>query len=84
MFYTSQLLFWILGVTLVILGYNIQWLLAIIALRFLIQLLCFGFTAKKLDDANLIFFAPFLELFLVTTQLSIFIANLISTPKHWK
>lgn len=84
LFYTSQLLFWILGVTLVILGYNIQWLLAIIALRFLIQLLCFGFTAKKLDDANLIFFAPFLELFLVTTQLSIFIANLISTPKHWK
>ncbi|WP_243472836.1 glycosyltransferase [Winogradskyella sp. MH6] len=84
MCYISQLLFWVFGVTLIIFGYNIQWVLALIVLRFVIQLLCFGFTAKKLDDVNLIFFAPFLELFLVTTQLSIFIANLISTPKHWK
>lgn len=84
LFYISQLLFWFLGIALVILGYNIQWVLTLIVLRFAIQLLCFGFTAKKLDDANLIFFAPFLELFLVSTQLSIFITNLISTPKHWK
>ncbi|MHA7843589.1 MAG: glycosyltransferase [Winogradskyella sp.] len=84
LFYSSQLLFWAFAITLIILGYKMQWVLAIIVLRFMIQLLCFGFTAKKLDDANLIFFAPFLELFLVTTQLSIFIANLISTPKHWK
>lgn len=84
LFYASQLLFWILAVALIILGYKMQWILAIVALRFVIQLLCFGLTAKKLDDVNLIFVAPFLELFLVTTQLSIFIANLISTPKHWK
>ena len=84
LFYASQLLFWVFAITLIILGYKMQWVLAIIALRFMIQLLCFGLTAKKLDDANLIFFAPFLELFLVSTQLSIFIANLISTPKHWK
>ncbi|MEF3077468.1 glycosyltransferase [Winogradskyella poriferorum] len=84
LFYASQLLFWVFAITLIVLGYKMQWVLAIIALRFMIQLLCFGLTAKKLDDANLIFFAPFLELFLVSTQLSIFIANLISTPKHWK
>lgn len=84
LFYASQLLFWVFAIILIVHGYKMQWVLAIIALRFMIQLLCFGFTAKKLDDANLIFFAPFLELFLVSTQLSIFIANLISTPKHWK
>jgi glycosyltransferase involved in cell wall biosynthesis len=84
LFYASQLLFWVFAITLIILGYKMQWVLALVALRFAIQLLCFGLTAKKLDDINLIFFTPFLELFLVTTQLSIFIANLISTPKHWK
>lgn len=84
LFYISQLLFWILGITLVVLSFKIQWILAVIALRFTIQLLCFGLTAKKLDDVNLVFLAPILEIFLVSSQLSIFIANLISTPKHWK
>jgi glycosyltransferase involved in cell wall biosynthesis len=84
LFYVSQLLFWILTIVLLVLGYGGEWLLALIALRFIIQLICFGFTAKKLNESDLIFFAPVLELFLILTQLSIFIANLISKPKHWK
>ena len=84
LFYISQLLFWVLAILLLILGYDWQWLLAFVLLRFVCQLLCFGFTAKKLNDVQLIFTAPFLEIFLISTQLSIFIANLISTPKHWK
>ncbi|WP_400076977.1 glycosyltransferase [Winogradskyella sp. R77965] len=84
LFYTSQLLFWILGIVLILLGYNWQWVLAVILLRFFVQLLCFGFTSKKLGEVDLIILSPILELFLITTQLSIFIANLISKPKHWK
>lgn len=84
LFYCSQLLFWFLGITLLIFGYNLHWVFILIAIRFIIQLVSFGLTAKKLDDIYLIFFAPFLEIFLITTQLSIFIANLISTPNHWK
>ena len=84
LFYISQLLFWILGTTLLLLGYNWEWIAALIALRFIIQLLCFGLTAKKLGEVDLIILAPILELFLITSQLSIFIANLISQPKHWK
>lgn len=84
LFYTSQLLFWILSVSLILLNYNWQWVVALVALRFIIQLLSFGFTAKKLGEADLIVLTPILELFLITTQLSIFIANLISKPKHWK
>ena len=83
-FYISQLLFWVLSILLLLLCYDWKWIVGFIILRFIIQLVSFGFTAKKLDDINLIFFAPFLELFLITTQLSIFIANLIATPKHWK
>lgn len=84
LFYSSQLLFWILGVLLLFLSFNWQWVVTLLAFRFVVQLLCFGLTAKKLDEIDLIILAPLLEIFLISTQLSIFIANLISTPKYWK
>ncbi len=84
LFYSSQLLFWILGILLLVLKYPWEWIVVLITLRFIIQLLCFGLTAKKLNEVDLIFLSPILELFLILTQLSIFIANLISKPKHWK
>lgn len=83
-FYISQLLFWFIGILLLVLGFSWQWVISLIGLRFVIQWLCFGFTAKKLEETDLIILAPILELFLIITQLSIFIANLISKPKHWK
>jgi glycosyltransferase involved in cell wall biosynthesis len=84
LFYVSQLFFWILGVTLLFSGYQWQWVLGLFVFRFTIQLICLGYTAKKFNEIDLLIVAPILELFLVTTQLSIFIANLISKPKHWK
>ncbi|SDH07461.1 glycosyltransferase [Winogradskyella thalassocola] len=84
LFYITNLLFWILGISLLIIGFSWPWIIALIGLRFVIQWLCFGFTAKKFKETDLIILMPILELFLITTQLSIFIANLISKPKHWK
>ncbi|NRB82526.1 MAG: glycosyltransferase [Winogradskyella sp.] len=84
LFYFSQLTFWILGILLLIIAYNWIWVVSLIALRFTVQLLSFTLAAKKLDDLGLVYFAPVLELFLITTQLSIFSANLMATPKHWK
>jgi glycosyltransferase involved in cell wall biosynthesis len=84
LFYSSQLLFWVLGVLLLVSGYNWQWVIALVVFRFMVQILCFGLTAKKLGEVDLIILTPVLEIFLITTQLSIFIANLISKPKHWK
>jgi len=84
LFYSSQLLFWVLGILLLLLGFNWQFILMLVVIRFIVQLLCFGFTAKKLNEIDLLFFAPLLEIFLIITQLSIFIANLISKPKYWK
>lgn len=83
-FYITQLLFWILGISLLIIGFSWPWLLALIGLRLIVQWLSFGFTAKKFEETDLIILMPILELFLITSQLSIFIANLISKPKHWK
>lgn len=84
LFYISQLLFWVLAISLLVLGYPWEWIIALILVRFAVQLICFGLTAKKLNEIDLILLAPVLELFLILTQLSIFIANLISKPKHWK
>ncbi|MFP4845306.1 glycosyltransferase [Winogradskyella sp. PE311] len=84
LFYSSQLIFWVLGALLILLQYNLKWVLALIVLRFLIQILSFGLTARKLNETDLIILTPILEIFLILTQLSIFIANLISKPKHWK
>lgn len=83
-FYITQLLFWTLAITLFLIGFSWQWLVTLITLRFVMQWLCFGFTAKKLEETDLILLTPILELFLITIQLSIFIVNLISKPKHWK
>ena len=84
LFYTSQLLFWVLAVLLIVLGNHWQWIASLVILRFSIKILCFGLTSKKLGETDLIVLAPLLELFLITSQLSIFISNLISKPKHWK
>lgn len=84
LFYSSQLLFWGLGIALLVLGYFWIWVLAFILLRFIVQLICLTLTAKKLNEIDLIYLAPILELFLILIQLSIFITNLISKPKHWK
>ncbi|MBU2927469.1 glycosyltransferase [Winogradskyella psychrotolerans] len=84
LFYISNLLFWILGLTLLLVGFSWPWIVFLLSIRFAVQWLCFGFTAKKFEETDLIILMPILELFLITTQLSIFIANLISKPKHWK
>lgn len=84
LFYFTQLCFWILTVLLLTLGYNWIWIACLFTIRFIVQLFSFGFAAKKLNDLGPLFFAPLLELFLITAQLSIFSANLIATPKHWK
>ncbi|WP_316929623.1 glycosyltransferase [Winogradskyella psychrotolerans] len=83
-FYITQLLFWIFGISLLIIGFSWPLIVSLIGLRLIIQWFCFGFTAKKFEETDLIILMPILELFLITTQLSIFIANLISKPKHWK
>ncbi|WP_055442937.1 glycosyltransferase [Lacinutrix himadriensis] len=84
LFYISQFLFWTLAITLLITTYSWQIVLPIFLLRILIFYIVFGKTSKKLDEKDLIIFLPFLEIFLIGMQLTIFITNLIAKPKHWK
>ncbi len=83
LYYTSQLLFWLLSIaTLLVLDWEIP--VIIITFRLLIQYLIIGKAASKLKQKDLIYLLPFWELFLVLTQLSIFISNSASKTTQWK
>jgi len=84
LFYVSQLFFWFLAIILFISLFKWKWVLVLVLLRFLTQMFSFGLASKKLKETDLFFLAPILEIFLIIVQLSIFSANLISKPKHWK
>ncbi|MGJ5643531.1 glycosyltransferase [Formosa sp. S-31] len=83
-FYTTQLLFWILALTLITLLYNWPVVTALIAIRIFTQWIVLGKTAKKLKENDLIYIIPLLEVFLIVSQLTIFISNSISKPNSWK
>ena len=82
--YSSQLLFWVLAITLLISTFKWQVVCALFLLRIILQYIIFGMSSKKLGETDLLFFLPFLEIFLITSQLTIFINKLISKPNHWK
>ncbi|MFT5102531.1 MAG: hypothetical protein ACI86C_000171, partial [Candidatus Latescibacterota bacterium] len=42
-----------------------------------------GISIRKLKEKGLLLFIPILDLFLLLIQLSIFISNSHSKPKHW-
>ena len=84
LFYISQVLFWMLSIVLLSFQFYWQFVLGVVVLRLIIQYLSIGFSAKKLDELDVLYILPFLELFIIAFQLTIFIANLISKPKHWK
>jgi len=51
---------------------------------FLTQYIIVGISAKRLDEKNLIYFLPLLDIVFLLIQMSIFMANLTSKPSHWK
>lgn len=82
--YSSQLLFWILASILFITTFKWQIVVGIFTARLILYYTIFGMSSKKLGEKDLILVLPFLEIFLMITQLTIFINNLYSKPTHWK
>ncbi|NCT17368.1 MAG: glycosyltransferase [Flavobacteriia bacterium] len=83
LYYMANLLFWI-GVALCFFFIPWVWVAGLIAFRILIQGIMYSKAFKKLNETGLFYFIPILELFLIYLQLSIFISNIFSKPKHWK
>ncbi|MDC9721535.1 MAG: glycosyltransferase [Urechidicola sp.] len=83
LYYGSQLLFWILALLLVSFGFQWKIVLGLFLVRIAIQYIILSKTSKKLNEKGLVLWTPFLEIFLVLTQMFIFIKNLVSKPTHW-
>jgi glycosyltransferase involved in cell wall biosynthesis len=83
LFFSSQLLFWILGIIVLSFLYNWQIVAGLIFTRILFLYLVIGYSAKKLNERDLILLIPFFEIFLILIQMFIFIKNMISKPTHW-
>ncbi|GAA4931985.1 glycosyltransferase [Algibacter agarivorans] len=81
--FLSNLLFWSLAIALFISTYSWQIILSLFLLRIILQYVILGMSSKKLNESDLLIYLPFLEIFLIIAQLTIFINNLISKPKHW-
>ena len=84
LFYITQFLFWLLAITLLVVLFKWKIVLALLIVRLTIQFIVYGFSAKKLGEIDVIALLPFLELFLIVVQLTIFISNLVSKPKRWR
>ncbi|WP_223032913.1 glycosyltransferase [Hanstruepera marina] len=84
LYFISQFLFVTLALLLLIFQFQWKLVLGLIALRLVMQTITYFKATQKLNEQDIIPFVPFLELFLIAVQLSIFISNLISKPKHWK
>lgn len=82
-YYIFNLLFWLL---VPIILFTDFWIfgLGIIFIRLLFQYLIIGNAAQKLKEPDLVAFIPFYELFLIVTQLSIFISNSGEKNSRWK
>ena len=82
-YYIFNLLFWMIAPIVLFTEYW-KYGLAILLTRFLIQYIVIGKAAKKLQESDLISGIPFYEVFLVLSQLSIFISNSGEKNSRWK
>lgn len=82
--YTSNFFFWTLGFTLIFFQWNWIAVISLFILRLIIQYVVIGWSTKKLNEKDLLIALPFLDFFLMSIQLIIFINNLIAKPNYWK
>jgi len=82
-FFIFNMLFWVF---LTLCYFFCPWMLvtAILILRIGIQWVIYGGSASVLNEKNLIYYIPFLDLFLIVFQLVIFITNTVAKPANWK
>lgn len=83
LFFTSKFFFFILGIICFFI-FPEEIILPFFISYYLISATIIGISSKKLQEKNIIYTLPFLEVGLLLFQFSIFIANTFSKPTHWK
>lgn len=84
LFNISQVLFFILFITLIALQYNWIFVVPVIALRYLCSWIAFGYSAAKLKEKDVVYWFPVIEIILIFTRVNVFFTNMFSKPVHWK
>ncbi len=83
LFYISQFLFWILPIILFFLNYNLSLVILLIFIRMIVWYPVIIKSANKLDEKDLLRYAPIYEISIIFIQLYIFLKNKIAPPNHW-
>jgi glycosyltransferase involved in cell wall biosynthesis len=83
-FFTSQLLFFILPI--ILLAFQFQWMIVLILIvfRYIMAWITLGYASSKLNEKDLIYWYPILEIILIFTQLNVAFKNMQSKPITWK
>jgi len=84
LFSLSQLLFFVLFIAIVITSSPPIWVFVVLALRYMVYIFSYGHSIQHLQDKQLIYLFPVLEIALISCQFYIFILNLIAKPNFWK
>ncbi|WP_330441967.1 glycosyltransferase [Flavobacterium sp. C4GT6] len=84
LFFIAQLLFPLFAAGLLIAGFDWMFVVPVIGFRYLIAWLTVGYSAGKLKEKDVIYWFPFIEIFLIFTQLNVYISNMFSKPVLWK
>lgn len=83
-FMTSQLIFYPAFILLLVMQYNYQVVIALFALRFLIQLIIFRRVMVTLKHQDLFLISPVIDLLLPYITLILSLSNLLVKPQTWK
>lgn len=84
LYFLVNFLFYPLAIGYLILTQNWLWGVPVVVVRYLSLYIIYFKAAKKFGEKDLIWFLPFLELFLIYYQIVIYFKNLTSKPLHWK
>ncbi len=84
LFYISQLLFLILPI--ILLSFQFQWILVVslLGFRYLFSWISFGYSASKLEEKDIVYWFPVIEIVTIFTQLNVFVSNILSKPVQWR
>lgn len=83
-FMLSQLLFYPMLITLIVMQYNLAFVLPLFALRFLVQIIIFRRVMVTMKHQDLFLISPLIDLMLPYITLTLSISNLLVKPQTWK
>ncbi|QYJ68325.1 glycosyltransferase [Flavobacterium litorale] len=79
----TQIAFFALAILLLCL-FDWRYVVPVIILRYLIGWITLGYSAAKLQEKDVIYWFPIIEIIVTFTKISAFFTNTFSKPIHWK